>query len=110
MNLGTHQLAKEKVKNYSPNHVVINTETPSTIYPVTLIFKNTSGKDFGDLFKRYKTNVSDAHKTHFRFHRCLKFILNNKAVVKKKAVSGEEHLQRFVFLFLFLTKYQTKAF
>lgn len=41
----------------------------------------------------------------FIFHKCPKFILNNKAVVKKKAVSGEQHLQRFVF-----RKYQTKAF
>lgn len=47
-------------------------------------------------------NVCDAQKTHYI---CPKFILNNKAVVKKKAVSGEQHLQRFVF-----RKYQTKAF
>lgn len=39
------------------------------------------------------------------FIMCPKFIMNNKAVVKKKAVSGEQHLQRFVF-----RKDQTEAF
>ncbi len=58
-----------------------------------------------EIFFFKKTNVCDAQKTHFIFHKCPKFILNNKAVVKKKAVSGEQHLQRFVF-----RKYQTKAF
>lgn len=39
------------------------------------------------------------------YFMCPKFMMNNKAVVKKKAVSGEQHLQRFVF-----RKYQTEAF
>lgn len=67
--------------------------------------QNTGQNHFGDLLKRYKTNVCDTHKTHLILDRCPKFLLNNKAVVKKKAISGERHLQRFV-----LRKYQTKAF
>lgn len=52
--------------------------------------------------KRLKINLGDLRLV---LHRCLKFVLKNKAVVKKKAVSGEQNLQRFVF-----RKYQTKAF
>lgn len=52
--------------------------------------------------KRLKINLGDLRLV---LHRCPKFVLKNKAVVKKKAVSGEQNLQRFVF-----RKYQTKAF
>lgn len=52
--------------------------------------------------RRLKINLGDLRLV---LHRCPKFVLKNKAVVKKKAVSGERNLQRFVF-----RKYQTKAF
>lgn len=52
--------------------------------------------------RRLKINLGDLRLV---LHRRPKFVLKNKAVVKKKAVSGEQNLQRFVF-----RKYQTKAF